>query len=288
MSTNQQRREESLRALQKELKSRNRADKLRPLSVVFSTLAVLVLLVGGIWYATNQTGPSPDSTDNTAASASTTADAAAQGAALPTELTTALGETVTCTYDQSGTAAKEVALPNGENVPTSGTVSVTMHTSQGDIPMTLDRSKSPCTTNAIESLAKAGYYNDTVCHRLTTSGIFVLQCGDPSGTGSGGPGFSFADEYPENSVSDAEKSSSFTYPRGTLAMANSGANTNGSQFFMVYKDSPLTPAYNIFGSISEDGLSVIDTIAAAGVKDGASDGAPANEVRITSVDVADA
>lgn len=279
MSTNQERREEALRKLEKELKSRNRAEKMRPLGVVFSTLAVLVLLVGGIWWATNQTPDQSSTTETTAAEDSSTQEAT--GGEMPAPIS--YPETVTCTYTPGGTAAKEVAVPNGENVATSGTVNVTLHTSAGDIPMTMDRSESPCTVNAIESMAKAGYYNDTICHRLTTSGLFVLQCGDPSGTGSGGPGFSFADEYPTNAT-DSNAASTVNYARGTLAMANSGKDTNGSQFFMVYKDSPLAPSYNVFGTVSEEGLAVIDSIADKGLADDGT--APKEEVRITSVDVA--
>ena len=123
---------------------------------------------------------------------------------------------------------------------------------------------------------------------MTTDGIFVLQCGDPSGSGKGGPGFSFKDEYPTNSVADADKNQTFRYKRGTLAMANSGENTNGSQFFLVYKDSPLPPKYNVFGSISDDGLKTIDGIAAKGATEPQGDGgntAPKEEVKISKAAV---
>ena len=95
-----------------------------------------------------------------------------------------------CTYtsDVSGNPnLTEVSPPEGD-IPTTGTVNVTLNTNQGPIGMELDRSVAPCTVNAIEHFAAEGYYDDTVCHRLTTSGIHVLQCGDPSGTGAGGHG----------------------------------------------------------------------------------------------------
>ena len=269
MSTNKERREEAFSALEKELKKRNRVEKARPLGVVVATVVILVAVAGGIYWAATSGG---DDHDNTAASAETTTN----------------GDSVTCDYTKADQPdSKQADLPKSDNVSKKGTVNVTLHTNQGDIPLTMDRSKSPCTVNAIESLAKQGFYNDTVCHRLTTEGIFVLQCGDPSGTGKGGPGFTFKDEYPSNSVSDSDKEGTFDYKRGTLAMANSGEDTNGSQFFLVYKDSQLPPKYNIFGSISDDGLKTIDGIAAKGAKpqDESGKTAPNEEVKITSAAV---
>jgi len=136
---------------------------------------------------------------------------------------------------------------------------------------------APTTVGTIAWLANQGFYNNTSCHRLTTQGIFVLQCGDPAGNGSGGPGFSFVDENLPTAAADG----TYIYPRGTVAMANSGANTNGSQFFLVYQDSPLPPNYSVWGTITE-GLDVIDNVASAGVLDGSSDGLPSQAVVISS------
>ena len=193
--------------------------------------------------------------------------------------TTPLGDTVTCTYEEAGEASREVSTPQTEDVPATGTVTVNLETSQGPIGMELDRSVAPCTVNAIEHFAAEGYYDDTVCHRLTTSGIFVLQCGDPSGSGAGGPGFQFANEYPTDEL-DGPATSPVIYPRGSIAMANAGPDTNGSQFFLNYEDSPLAPDYTYFGQISEEGLATLDKVAEAGAEGGAADGAPAEEVRI--------
>lgn len=128
----------------------------------------------------------------------------------------------------------------------------------------------------MSNLAKDKYFDMTTCHRVTTSGIYVLQCGDRTGTGSGSPGFKFADE---NLPIVAGNNSSFTYASGTVAMANSGANTNGSQFFIVYRDSPLPPNYSIWGHVVA-GLGVVKQIAADGVQGGGTDGKPSANVVI--------
>lgn len=116
--------------------------------------------------------------------------------------------------------------------------------------------------------------------------LSVLQCGDPKGDGTGGPGYHFANEYPTDQYppNDPKLAQPVLYPRGTLAMAHSQApNSNGSQFFMVYRDSQLPPDYTVFGTIQADGLATLDKIAKAGVAGGGADGPPATEVIITSV-----
>ncbi len=281
MSDNKKRRIDAMHALEKEIKARERKEKMKPLGIVVAAAAAILVIVGGIVFATKYTG-NDESTQ--ASDAAATSEPAATPLALARA--TALPETVTCDYPTDGsTAAKEVSVPTTDNVSTTGTVKVTLTTNKGDIEMDLDRSVAPCTVNAVAHLAKEGYYDNTVCHRLTTSGIYVLQCGDPSGSGSGGPGFSFKNEYPTDEVSDAEKATAVIYPRGTIAMANSGEDTNGSQFFLNYEDSPLQPNYTYFGKISEAGLAVLDEIAAVGVEGGQADGAPAEEVTIEKATV---
>ncbi len=167
-----------------------------------------------------------------------------------------------------------------------GQISASMSTDQGNIGIQLDNAKAPCTVNSFASLAQQGYFNDTPCHRLTTSpGLSVLQCGDPTGSGSGGPGYEFANEYPTNQFQpdDPQLQNPVTYPRGTLAMANAGPGTNGSQFFLVYKDSMLPPGYTAFGTIDDTGLATLDKIAAAGVEGGGQDGKPATPVQVKSI-----
>ncbi|RDH75046.1 DUF4190 domain-containing protein [Mycolicibacterium moriokaense] len=184
-------------------------------------------------------------------------------------------------------ASKPNKPPRSGRVPTDpAKVSASMSTNRGNIGIQLDNAKSPCTVNSFASLAQQGYFDETSCHRLTTSAVLgVLQCGDPSGTGTGGPGYRFANEYPTNQyrMTDPALKAPVEYPRGTLAMANQGSGTNGSQFFLVYQDSMLPPTYTAFGTIDDTGLATLDKIAAAGVDGAGDDGTPSMRVTIDSV-----
>ncbi len=171
-----------------------------------------------------------------------------------------------CEYVETGDAAKPVDLPPSEPV---GGDELTIATNRGDIKVSLTPDSAPCAVNSFVSLAEQGYFDDTVCHRVVPN--FVLQCGDPTATGSGGPGYAFPDE-----VTGSE-----TYPAGTLAMANSGPDTNGSQFFIVLEGAQLDPLYTVFGTVDDAGLQVAEDIAAEGT--GPDGTAPLNEVRIESV-----
>ena len=173
-------------------------------------------------------------------------------------------------------AAPAVELPNA-GITESNKASITFTTNQGEIVIETTPSLAPLTVNAIAALAQKNYFDNTICHRLTTEGIFVLQCGDPTGTGSGGPGFNIPDENLPEAVEN-------NYPAGTVAMANAGPGTSGSQFFLVYQDTTLGPDYTIWGSITS-GLDILQTIASAGVVDGGTDGAPLTGVTIESTKV---
>lgn len=154
-------------------------------------------------------------------------------------------------------------------------------TTCGDIDIALKTSAAPHTVNSFNFLAGEGYLDHTKCHRLTTNGIYVLQCGDPKGTGMGGPGYTLPDE----NLKDKTLKNN-TYPAGTIAMANTGqAHTGGSQFFLVYKDSQLPPSYAPFGTISTSGMKVLEKIAAAGEATGQGDGAPNATVVINKATV---
>lgn len=161
----------------------------------------------------------------------------------------------TCTYetDPMG-AAREVEKPSGEPKET-GPVNAVIKTTVGDLKVELDGENAPCTVGSFLSLAEQDYYDKTPCPRLAASPSFgILQCGDPTGTGSGGPGYSFADEL----------SGDETYAAGTLAMANGGPDTNGSQFFLVFNDSQLTPDYTVFGRVDADGVALLQSVGAKG------------------------
>ena len=173
-------------------------------------------------------------------------------------------------------AAPAVELPNA-GITESNKASITFSTNQGEIVIETTPSLAPLTVNAIAALAQKNYFDNTICHRLTTEGIFVLQCGDPTGTGTGGPGFNIPDENLPQPIDN-------NYPAGTVAMANAGPGTSGSQFFLVYQDTTLDPYYTIWGSITS-GLDILQTIASAGVVDGGADGAPLTGVTIESTKV---
>ncbi len=151
----------------------------------------------------------------------------------------------------------------------------TLATNCGNIVITTVGKKAPQTLTQLATLAKGRYFDATLCHRLTTQGIFVLQCGDPSASGMGGPGFNYKDENLPPAVVN-------NYPEGTVAMANSGPGTNGSQFFLVFANTSLPSGYTIWGKITQ-GLDIVKTIAKAGVKGGGADGSPAQIIAITKV-----
>jgi peptidyl-prolyl cis-trans isomerase B (cyclophilin B) len=158
------------------------------------------------------------------------------------------------------------------------TWTATVHTSCGDIVMELDGEKAPQTVSSFISLAREGYWDDSPCHRLVTTGIFVLQCGDPTGTGSGGPGYGYG---VENAPED------FQYPRGTLAMARTqDPESNGGQFFIVYDQTELQDptGYSIFGKVT-DGMDIVDRIAEQGTGGTLGPEAPKQPISILSVDV---
>lgn len=173
-------------------------------------------------------------------------------------------------------AAPAVELPTA-GITDSNKASISFTTNQGEIVIETTPSLAPLTVNAIAALAQKNYFDNTICHRLTTEGIFVLQCGDPTGTGTGGPGFNIPDENLPQPIEN-------NYPAGTVAMANAGPGTSGSQFFLVYQDTTLGPDYTIWGSITS-GLDILQTIASAGVVDGGADGAPVTGVTIESTKV---
>ncbi len=205
-----------------------------------------------------------------ASATSTATSASPSGEPTGTTAASALNATVSCQYVAGGQRAKPVDPPPATDVPATGTLTVTLDMTAGPVAITMDRAKAPCTVNSFEALVKQGFYDGTSCHRLVDQGIYILQCGDPTGIGSGGPGYRFADELTGNEQ----------YTAGVVAMANAGPDTNGSQFFIVWADSPLPPDYTIFGTIDDDSLQVVTTIASRGVSQDASPN-PIAEAKIT-------
>ncbi|MDP0397571.1 peptidylprolyl isomerase [Tsukamurella strandjordii] len=225
--------------------------------------------------------------------------------------------------DQMAERNKTVSKPDGKDVPTTGTLPGTITTDQGAIGYELDRSKAPCNVETFVTLIQAKYFDNTPCHRETANkgdgrskGLFVLQCGDPSGTGVGGPNWTSPDETPTFLQGDASpnqlgQTPSVVYPAGTIAVANSNQqpnpqtgqngtfNTGSSQFFLVYQDSTLPASYSVIGKLDDAGLKVVQEIAKKGItwvpnpnaqkpKPGqpATDGRPTQPVNITSMTLA--
>ncbi len=275
MPTNKQRRQAAQRHLQRQLERRAELAKKRRrnLSIVAAVIAALVvvgaaLLITGVFSGDDDTTASADPTPGSSAAPTTNADG-----------------TVSCTYttDESGNPDLEDVgtPPTPEATPAEGTSTLLMSTTQGDLTLTLDRAAAPCAAASFTYLAQQQFFDGSPCHREVNQPTFgVLQCGDPTGSGSGGPNYKFAEEVtPET-----------TYPRGTIAMAKSAAPAStGSQFFLCFTDTELPPEYTAVGTVDEAGLAVLDQIAAAG-NDGSFEpspggGAPTTPVTINTMTV---
>jgi peptidyl-prolyl cis-trans isomerase B (cyclophilin B) len=204
-----------------------------------------------------------------------------------------------CAYTavDAGSGVTDVGKPPTKNVVKNGVKTMTINLGQGTVTAKLDPSKAPCTVNSFTYLAGKKFFDNTTCHRVTDS---ILQCGDPSGSGSGGPAYRFPNEnVPSPTVPSADPSASAPasapaattalYPAGTLAMAHSSqADSNSSQFFLVFKDVEYPADYTIFGTIT-GGLDVLRKIGEAG-NDGsnqAGGGKPKQDVKISSLTVTD-
>jgi peptidyl-prolyl cis-trans isomerase B (cyclophilin B) len=260
-------------------------------------------LVGGLT-AVFVGGSTPSAAKKPKATASASPSATASASASASASAAAVAEPAThCTYTTSGVAAaaKKVSVPPA--TPNyKATYTATINTNLGPIDINLLNSKATCTVNSFVHLASAGYFNDSQCHRVvTTGGLYVLQCGDPyakasekltcssaaDAPGTGGPGYEFASEN-LTSLGKATSAGTVTYKADTVAMANSGgSDTNGSQFFLVYKNSTLQPDYTPFGTITS-GLDILQKVANAGTTctySGPGDGAPKEKVIINSVTI---
>lgn len=201
------------------------------------------------------------------------------GAADPTPTPAAADCPTASTQARSGGKLPDPAA--AEDRSWTATVQLCTGSGESDLVVELDGAAAPQAVASFVSLADQGYFDGTGCHRLTTSGIYVLQCGDPTGTGTGGPGYSYGpiENAPEDDV----------YPAGTIAMARVGGDgaSMGSQFFVVYEDSTIPSdaagGYTVLGTVTS-GLDAVQAVADAGVAGGAGDGAPASPVIIEGVE----
>lgn len=250
----------------------------RILAVVGSAVVVVIVVVGAFALFLNR-----DDDPATAASPTPAATPSALPSATASAASTA-ADAKLCppsTVKAPASPKKFSAAPSPSEAK-GRTFAWDVKTTCGNLTVELDGDKAPQAVAAMVMLAKAGFFDDTPCHRLVTSGIYVLQCGDPTGTGTGGPGFEYGP------VENAPKGD--VYPAGTVAMARQSGNgkSMGSQFFLVYKDSTIPSdaagGYTVLGQITK-GLGVVEKAAAGGVSGGQTDGAPARAVSITSTSV---
>lgn len=263
-------REKFLRQQQRRTQARRKSHVRN--AVIASVLGVI--LVGSVALYTTDVLKGDDKKDN--AGAEVTPSASPSKAPDPCEKAAA-GKVKELTFK------KEPAI----TVDKTAKYTMDLQTTCGDIGITMDAAKTPHTVNSFNFLVNKGYLDHTKCHRLTTQGIYVLQCGDPQGTGMGGPGYTIPDENLKDSRLKGD-----VYPAGTVAMANQfnaqtgeGKNSGGSQFFLVFQDSPLPANYTPFGTVSEAGMKVLKKIADAGENTGMGDGTPNATVVINKATV---
>ncbi|MQS11411.1 peptidylprolyl isomerase [Streptomyces kaniharaensis] len=281
VSSEQRRRQLAREKYERQMERRvaAQAARRRRNTILGASLAVVVLAGGGALIGTGAfSSDDKDKKDTAAAQAAPTQP-------VPSDVTQPPAPT---RKPVEGCADPAAGAPNKKQwqaepamtIDAGGAYTATLDTNCGKVTIALDAAKAPHTVNSFAFLSGEQYFDHTKCHRLTTAGIFVLQCGDPTASailpgGTGGPGYKFADE----NLTGA------TYPAGTVAMANSGPGTNGSQFFLVYKDTQLDPKYTPFGKIT-GGLDVLQKIAAAGTLEGRPDGHPMADVTLNSVTTA--
>ena len=272
MPNERQRREAERRRLRRQLQRRAEREARRRKFAMVASIVGTLLIIGVIITVVVATSNDNSSPGKSPAAGGPTPSI---GTTTPPTSTAPPPAAYPCTWTPSSTQTKagNVTVPSTTTPPKTGKVNLLVSSSQGSMTFQLDRSLAPCAVASFQSLAEQHYFDESPCHRLTSGALNVLQCGDPTGTGHGGPGYSFADE-----LKGTEK-----YTRGVIAMANSGPNTNGSQFFIVYKNSTLQPNYTIFGKVTS-GMKVIDKVAAKGPTT-PGDGPPKLPITLNSVTV---
>jgi len=274
--------------LERQRKNRKRAGiGLAVLCVLGLIAGVTTALVSGSGTATAAKKPAAKVSATASPSASATASASPAAVTEPAQH---------CSYTSAsaGSVVKS-SLPTA-SPDYKATYTASINTNLGPIKIDLANSKATCTVNSFVHLASDNFWNNTQCHRMSNSdGLYMLQCGDPTAKaseklscssttlGTGGPGYEFASE----NLPTAGSSGSVIYKAGTVAMANSGGATNGSQFFLVFKDTTLGPDYTPFGTITS-GLDILQNVAKAGTSctfAGAGGGVPKDKVVIDSVSI---
>ncbi len=274
MSTQKRERELARSKYERQQTKRSeRAQRAKRNQHITAVVVVIALIVSGVGFAVFSA-----TSEDTPIVAKDTPVVAEDTAAPPgpTASDTATEATALDCIPAGTPRADDISYPDGpqplETVPTT----LTLDTNCGQIVIAFDPNAQQ-TVDSEAFLANSGFYNNTSCHRLTTDGIYVLQCGDPAGNGSGGPGYSVPDE---NLPAEGEAN----YPAGTIAMANAGPGTSGSQFFIVYADTTLPAGYSIWGNVVS-GLDIVQEVASVGVEGGLTDGPPKQPVFINTATV---
>jgi peptidyl-prolyl cis-trans isomerase B (cyclophilin B) len=247
------------------------AARRRRQQIVGGFVALVVVLAGVGWFVV--TSRSGDETTQAAGTDATPAASNSPSASPSPSQTSTAG----CGAPAKVTKKVETWPSAPDDTLASGkTYQIALDTNCGKVVIESDPAMvkaAPKTVNSQQFLATMGFFNGSDCFRLTTEGLYVLQCGSPTNDGSGGPGYQIPDE-------NLPKDGTGNYPAGTVAMANSGPGTNGSQFFLVYKDTTLGPDYTIWGKVTT-GLKVLKKVAKQGVQGGGTDGAPVQPLVIT-------
>lgn len=213
---------------------------------------------------------------NSRSSASTAATHGASSTATRTG-SNARTSSATCSYLNAPGLGSKPQAPPPSRTNLVRDVTLTLNTDLGTISIRLDGRSAPCAVNALVSLARSGFYAESTCDQLTTEVTWVVQCGDPSKTGVGGPGFRYADEHLPVGLNPS-------YPRGTVAMSNAAPDTNGSRFFIAYRDSDLEPYYPVVGRVTS-GMEIIDTVAGSGTRSRTMAGPLRQPLRLTGTSV---
>jgi peptidyl-prolyl cis-trans isomerase B (cyclophilin B) len=226
--------------------------------LVLVAAAVTALLLSTRSDSSTTASPTPSASSSSSASPSSSASGSAKACAKAPAPTT---------------KTQTWSAPGGSPLPVTPPTFMKLATNCGDIIVQMDAKNAPKTTQSMAFLASQSFFDLSDCFRLTDQGLFVLQCGSPTNKATGGPGYTVPDE-------NLPAAGTNNYPAGTVAMANSGPGTSGSQFFIVYKDTTLGPDYTIWGKVVT-GLDVVQNVAAAGVQTGSGAPAPNQTIVIT-------